>query len=220
MGTKTLLNGVNDVLKRVQIIQGDTTALTTLADAGRQNWIDVAVQIWNEAMQDLYMHAYGALPSQAATANITLLTSTREYSLPSDLETIRWPLHDTTNGQYILEYPGGFEAMRVDQLQPANWTGLPYRACVNPTNDKLRMDRIPTSGENGKVYELYYDKRLSVTTAAATFPFSDTVYDVLVPVVAQYWRGNQDKVRDEKTIARGIGDAAALLRRMEQRIRW
>ena len=43
--TKTLLNGVNDLLKRVKVIAGDTGTLSTLTDSAKQAYIDTAIQV-------------------------------------------------------------------------------------------------------------------------------------------------------------------------------
>ena len=50
---KTLLDGVNEVLKRVSLIQGDNAILTDLTDSSRQVYIDVAVQVWNESVDEI-----------------------------------------------------------------------------------------------------------------------------------------------------------------------
>lgn len=49
---KTLLNGVNEVFKRIKLIQGDAAALTSLTDSARQHSIDLAIQIWNEVVDE------------------------------------------------------------------------------------------------------------------------------------------------------------------------
>jgi hypothetical protein len=49
------------------------------------------------------------------------------------------------------------------------------------------MDKDPTSAEAGHTYNYLYEKRLSLTSTMATtaLPFSDTVADSLVPVIAE-----------------------------------
>jgi len=58
---------------------------------------------------------------------------------------------------------------------------------ISPSDAYLRVDRHPTTDENGTTWNYNYDKRLgfSSTMATSTFPFSDTVVDSLVPVVAE-----------------------------------
>ena len=114
---KTLLNGVNEVLVDVRIVDS-ANLLASLTDTSRQNSIDIAVQIWNEMIGELYTSAKLAHPQESAEDSITLALSDRSYALATDLNQLRWPLHDETNGQYIAEYPGGYEALRRSQPQP------------------------------------------------------------------------------------------------------
>ena len=137
--SKTLLDGVNEVLKKVHIIQGDSGALTSLTDSGRQVYVDLAVQVWNEMIDDLYATSDMAYPQEIAQSTITLATSDRSYALAADVNQLRFPFKDETNRQYIHEYPGGY--MRMISDQPAQlliegsvfqlWNTLLWY-CINP----------------------------------------------------------------------------------------
>jgi len=218
--TYSLLNAVNAVLKRGKIISGATGALTSLTDSARQTYIDTIVQIINESIHELYSESELPQPNQSGESNITLVTDTREYTLPSDLEQIRYPLLDQTNGKYIYEYKGGYEQMRKDQNIPGNYKGLPILACVNPTNDKLRMNVQPTSAENGLVYVLLYDKRHSLAAASDTFPFSDTVVDALVPAWIQMWSREQRNSFDKDLYIYHFGRAMRYLNQTPMKRSW
>lgn len=186
--TKTLLNGMNDLLKKVKVIQGDVSELTTFTDPGRQQYIDIGLQNWNEAIDRLYNISNKPMPQELSSSTITLVTDDRSYALATDENKLRWPLQDTTNGTYIYEYPGGYHQMLIDQSIPANYTGVPQYAAISPVNGELYLDRIPTSSENGLVYTYQYDKDLEVTLITDTFPFKDVVYRSLLPAVAELWK--------------------------------
>lgn len=215
----TLLNGVNDVLTRVHIVAGDAT-LSSLTDSSKQNAIDVTVQMWNEAIDELYSTARLPKPTQLGETTITLATSTRNYVLPTDLLRVRWPLLDETNGRYIVEYPDGYMQMISDQPFPANYTGVPFNATVRPTDGELYLDRSPTSKENGLVYKLRYDKELVLSLATDTFPFKDVVYRAMVPAVAQLFNGERKGKFDEAVFNASIGRASRYLIETQPRGVW
>lgn len=214
---KTLLNGINDVLTRARIIQGDSGTLTSLTDSGRQGFIDIAVQIWNETVEELYSASAVALPQELAESTLILVTDDRSYALATDLVQLRFPLLDETNGQYINQYEGGYEQLVADQPYPANYTGLPTLATINPVNSELYLDRLPTVNENGLVYKYRYDKDISLSLAADTFPFSDAVYRALTPAVTQLWNRDQKRSFDDAVFKASIGRAARLLIQIQPR---
>ncbi|MFQ5623745.1 MAG: hypothetical protein ACE5FS_10150 [Paracoccaceae bacterium] len=196
---KTLLNGVNEVFKRIKLIQGDAAALTSLTDSARQHSIDLAIQIWNEVVDEIYDTSGAIRPNGLAENTITLATSDRDYALQSDVNKLLFPLLDETNGRKIFEYEGGYLAMVQEQIVPANWTGLPLYGTIRPTDGELYLDRIPTSDENGLVYKYRYLKDMELSVAADTFPFGDVVFRSLVPVVAEIIRQESDKETDFKS---------------------
>ena len=198
--SKTLLNGVNEVLKKAKLIQGDSGALTSLTDSARQVWVDTIIQAWNEILIELY-HASGRmLPKFVTSESITLVTDDRDYAVTGD--TWFWPLLDETNGRYISEYRGGFEQMIRDQPVPANFTGLPLFGVVEPESGELYLDRIPTSSENGLVYKVWYQEDGEMSTAAAEFPFSDSAFIALVPAAYEKFRFHDRPEIDAEAIRR------------------
>lgn len=212
---KTLLNGVNEVLERAGIINS-ANALSTLTDTARQVHIDSAVQIWNEVMEDLYSYAGQPYPNEQAESTITLVTGTRSYSLASDMNQLRWPFIDKTNNQYIWEYPGGYNQLLL--LDPEqDDTGLPHWGAISPVNGNIHLDVQPTSVENGRVYTYQYDKDLSVSAAADTFPFKDVVFRQLVPVVTQLFDRARKRDFDNDIYQKGLGTAASYLTQYQRR---
>jgi hypothetical protein len=208
---KSLLNGVNEVLKRVHIIQGDSGELTTLTDSARQIYIDLAVQVWNEQIDEIYAKTSIALPNSLVEATITLVTSDRDYALAADLVQLRYPLLDRTNGQYITEYPGGYETMAADQNFPNNYTGLPTSAAIRPTDGELYMNNIPTANENGNIYTYLYDKDTVLSIAADTVPFKDAVFRAMVPAVAESWKKARRQRFSQTNYNNAMARAATLL---------
>lgn len=205
---KTLLNGVNEVLKRVHAISGTDGEFTGLTDSARQPWIDLAVQVWNETIDRFFVVSNKPKPNELAESTITLVTGTRAYSFPSNFLQLRWPLVNQTNGDVIEEYPGGYWQMFQDQTIPGNYTGKAQMAAIRETDSKLYLDRIPTTAENGAVYTYNYDKNLELTAASDTMPFNDVVFRALVPAVAELWSKEQKRAFDESAYNRAIGTAA------------
>lgn len=217
--SKTLLDGVNDLLDRVGILDANGV-LASLTNQGKQLFIDLAVQVWNETVDDACSMMGIPHVGETGSATITLVTSQREYDLPSDMVQIRWPLIDQTHGQYIWEYPGGYQQMRIDQFIPADWTGLPYSAAINPTTGDLRMERAPTSAENGYAYDLLYDKDLVLDAASDVFPFADSVYRAMLPVVAEAWERRKRNDFDLEEYRRQLSRALLFANKTNRRPTW
>ena len=114
---KTLLDGINEVLKRVKIVRGDTGVLTGLTDATVQTHIDLAVQMWNESLDDLYTDTIK--PKELAESTLTLVTGDRDYALQTDLVELKFPLIDETNGNYIFEWKRGYMDLVTIQNVPS-----------------------------------------------------------------------------------------------------
>jgi len=215
---KTLLNAVNEVLKRVDVI--DTAGeLTTLTDSPRQLHIDKAVQAIGEGVDQLYSIAGEPRPNGMGEDTITLVTSTTAYALAADLVTLMFPFRDETNGQYIFEYPGGYFQMETD-LAITTYTGLPYLAAIRPTDGKLVIEASPAAADNGKVYQYNYRKDLTLDEAADTVPFSDEVFRAMVPVWAEIWRRLSRRDVDTEMMDLSFARAARGFRQLPARGSW
>lgn len=213
---KTLLNCVNEILKRTSNIAGDAGALSSLTDSPRQVLIDLSVQVVNEGIDDLYAATDIAQPSEQAESTLTLVTSTRAYTLASDLIQIRYPMIDRTNNQYIGEYPGGYNAMLLQDPEQDD-TGLPMFGAFRATDGKFFLDRAPTSVENGRIYYYQYDKNLALTVAASTVPFNDAVFRAMVPVWVQLFKRERQNDFDGDLYRLNVGRASALLSQKQAR---
>jgi len=213
----TLLNGVNEALKRLQIINSD---LSTLTSGGKQIPINIAIQVWNELVDELYSLSSEPFPEELASSSITLTASDRDYSLASDLNQLRYPLIDQTNGDYITEYPGGYLQMVVDQTIPSDYTGLPQNASIRETDGELYLDRIPTSTESGKVFTYWYDKDLELTLLTDTFPFKDVVFRALVPAATELIKSQMQNKFSRTAFDKSISRAAKYLTQKQERESW
>lgn len=215
---KLFLDGVNEVLKKASVVKS-TDLLTSLTFSGKQVFIDLAVQCWNEAIHQLYSTAEVPLPFQMETSSITL-AARRDYDLATDLVTLFFPLHDETNGHYILEYKGGYTRMNRQQPQPANYTGTPSYGAIHPGNGKFYIDRTPTSAEIGRVYSYDYGKELHLSSETDTFPFDNTVFWAMVPVVHQLYQLYDENKYTDGIAKLSFGRAARYLIKVPQRTSW
>lgn len=216
----TLLQAVNKGLKRVNLISTDLASLT---DSSIQGDIDVMVQAWNETLDELL--TTDSFPQETKEGSITLVAGTRAYAFASDFTSLAEdergaPVFiDETNGMTLTLYPGGFDGMRRDQLQPADYTGLPTRYCID-LDGNVRLDTAPTSAEAGRVYKYIYNKRVNLASAADTFPILDDVVDNLVPAVTQVWSRERKKQFDAGAYQGGLSRAARMVRREPVRRRY
>lgn len=218
--TKTLINGVNDVLKRTGVIQGQSQEFATLTSTNRQQSIDIAVQVWNETIDSVFSKTKQPLTRETEIRDIVLANGVREYKLPSNLVQIRWPLIDEDNTQYITEYPGGYEQLRIDLSLQNDPTGLPLLGAINTSNNLLSLDRTPTSTQAGRVYKLFYDRDTVMAEAADRFPFDDIVYRAMIPAVAHIWREAKQKPFDAGERDRALAIAMRYLRQSQPPEQW
>lgn len=205
----TFLQAVNASLKRVRAIQGDAGELATstvtstatglvatdaFTDSSRQNQIDIMLQLWQEAEHEVY--GLGLFASGIATATIALASDTASYSLPSDFERMAGENSDervwrgVTNGLIVREYPGGYARLRADRPVATDYIGDPQWWALDPVSGNIVFDTYANGDNAGNSYHALYHKRLFLTStmATSTFPFSDTVANALVPVVAEGWQ--------------------------------
>ena len=223
--TVTVLTGVSDVLLRERIID---TALAALTSNNQQLDVESVISAWNETLDDLT--APNDFPDLVTEATLTLVTSQRNYDVPSDFAKLAgddaWPdgqavFLDETNGRFLKPYPGGFDQMRKDQEIPANYTGLPEFYVIRPTDGDFYLDSSPTAAENGNAYKYLYIPTLHYTNAdaATNFPFQDEVTYRLYPAVAQRYRklAKGTQFFDAGDYQRSLGSAAGMLRQVPHR---
>lgn len=214
---KTLLDGVNEVLKRVNVIAGDANALSDLVDSSRQHTIDISVQVINEGMDELYSLSHIDLPKGQAEGTITLVAGTREYALASNLVTLIWPLRDKDNSQYIWEFGGGYNALLDLDIEQDD-TGLPIWGAINPVTGYMHFDRSPTSVDAGRVYTYQYEKDLAVSVASDAFPFGDACFRAMVPAWVQLYKREMKNEFDQPLYQQALGRASRFVTELAPRL--
>lgn len=212
---KTLLQAVNEVLKRVNVIAGDANAFTSLVDTAQQHSIDIAVQVINEGIDELYSASHVSLPNEQAESTL-VLAATREYTLATNMVTLLWPMIDKNNTQFLWEFPGGYNQMLL--LDPEqDDTGLPFWGAINPVTGKFHTDRQPDAPNIGRTYTYQYEKDLSMSIATDTVPFTDVTFRSMVPAWAQLWKREMKGEFDTALYAQAMGRASRYVTELKQR---
>jgi hypothetical protein len=237
----TFLQVVNDTLKRVRVIQGDAGELATstvtstatglvatgaFTDSGRQTEIDLAIQLWQEAVHEVY--GMGLFPNEGSSATFTLATGQREYSFPSDFERVAGAnyhdrvLRGATSGLLAFEYKSGYAGMLRDQVLATDFTGDPSFWAISPVDGSLRLDREPTTEQAGDTWNMLYEKQLVLTSTMATdtLPFADTVSAAIVPVVAEAWNRVFKKEFDQGMFRSSLARSLDYMARTQRRNRY
>ena len=203
----SLLDCVNQILVRVNVIAGNAAYLTSLTDSARQHNIDVAVQVVNEGLDELYTACGKSLPNEQAELTITLATGTREYSLASNLTTLMWPMIDRANTNYLFEWEGSYnDLLLLDPQQ--SYTGLPIWGIISPITGNLRVDRAPDAPSNGRVYYYEYEKDLGLVNATDAVPFNNSTFRSMVPAWVQLYKREMRNEFDQALFAQAIGRAS------------
>jgi len=211
---KQLIDGVNEILKKVDILEGDTGLLTTLTDSARQVFIDTAIQSLNEVLDELYSISVRSKPQQLRSATVTLTTSVTA-NLDANIVTLRKEYHlvDRSNNHiiYILDdTDDGYRSLILGDLEQDD-TGLPSYAAIDPTGvNRIRFDRKPTASESGRIYTYHFDTDLELTLAADAFPFSNTVFRAVVPAAAELWKLHRHQEFSQGIFNASMGRASRL----------
>lgn len=217
---KTLLNGVNEVLKKTGVLDSGVT-LSTLTDTSKQTFIDSAVQALNEVIDELYTNTRTPKPKQMRSAVITLAQQ-RSYALHSQTIRLRseYGLIDETNNQTmsVLEEDGYRRIIHGDIEQDD--TGLPRFAAVNPEDGRLYLERTPTAGLVGRTYKYRYERDLELDEATDKFPFNDLVFRAVIPAAAQLWKLNHQQEFNQGLFNASVARAARALRPVPARTSW
>ncbi len=232
------LDAINASIKRVRVIQGDagnlaTSTVTSTAtgliatdaftDSGRQVQIDLMIQVWQEAVHELY--SVGMLPKEVKNYSFNLIAGNRIYTVAADFDRFAGKLQvirGATERHIMTEYPGGYEQLLADQAVASDWIGKPHHWTINPITGALYLDLDPAADDAGKTFQYLYEKRigLTATMATETLPFSDTVADALVPVAAEGWNRIMKKEFDSNLFRTSAARAAKVVTGKQRRIRY
>jgi hypothetical protein len=229
------LTAINETLKRVGVIAGDTQNLVTStvtstatgltatdalqSQSAIQHQVDVMAQLWREGINELFAH--GLLAKEAATGSIVLVSGQREYALATDFECFagRAALRAATDNDVLYEYPGGYSEMLINQMLPTQWVGEPRSFAISPVDDKIRIDTDSTA--TSTYYYLYEKSVLFTSTmATTTLPFSEETYYAMVPYVAQWWERAMKKDFDQEAFAAGLSRAVRRSRKLQPNTRY
>ncbi len=211
--TKTLLDGVNETAKLGRIIQGETDAFTALTSDHYQVEIDTIVKAINRVNR-LVFENKTLIPDVESTGTITLVAGQRVYGLPANYEKMKsCNLHNRTLGTFIRQYAGDYDDLVNAIRQPNNRNGRPNYWVVDPTTSySLYFDSIPTSEEAGEAYEFRYRHTVLMEAHDDTFPYSDEVFDILVPAFKEVWSQDAKKSFNQAFFTTAVGDAIDVLR--------
>lgn len=211
MANKQLLDCVNEVLKRVNVIDtANIGLLSSLTQSNIQNSIDVAVQVVNEGIDELYATTDLELPTAGAESSITLVLGQREYSLATNVVTLQWPFVCRANTQYLWEWKDSYEDFLL--LDPQQiYTGVPLYAMISPITGELRLDRAPDSTVVGYQYYYEYKADMVLVNATDTVPFNNKVFRAMVPVWAELYSKVKRKEFDQVYYQLSLGRAARVM---------
>ena len=215
---KTLLNFVNEVLKKTDVLDSDVGLLTSLSDSARQTLIDLAVQSINEVIDEAYDVQGLSKPKQMRESSITLVAPNKDYALHSSLVTLRNEYHliDQTNNHVIYILEDGYYRIVQGDLQQDD-TGLPSYCAISPINGRLVFDRTPTSAEAGRVYKYRYDTDLELEVATDDVPFSNEVFRALVECAAERFKFHKHLEFSETAYNKGLARARRFIRKLPAR---
>lgn len=212
----TLLDGVNEVLKRVNVIAGNAGLLSSLTNSPLQHNIDIAVQVINEGIDELYSACGKSLPNEQNESTIVLATGVREYAFATDFITLIWPMIDRVNNQYLWEYEEGYNALLLLDPQQT-YTGLPIWGVISPITGKLRLDRAPDAPSNGHTYYYEYERNMVLVNATDPIPFLDTTFRAMVPAWVQLYKREMRNEFDQALWQQAIGRASRYVTEEKQR---
>lgn len=220
---KTLVEGVNDLLVKVGVLDNDTL-LATLTDPARQTYIDSAIQSLNETLDRLFaLPQMPTRPNQISERTIVLTTGDQDYELHESLVRLlpEFGLVDEENNHVIsiLDDPDAYRRMVIGDLEQDD-TGQPSIACIRPTDGQLWLDRAPTADYDGREYKYRFERDQGLSAATDEFPFTDPVYRGVVLAAAELWKKENKNSFSGPLYNAALAQAAGRLTRTPARRKW
>ena len=192
MPNLTLLDMVNNTMRRAGLIDSVDEVLADLTEDALQVDIDMMIDAINDVIREMHSIA-DLLPWQTSIGTITLADGTKEYAGPTNFMAMSSSrLQRLDEGMFISPYKGGYEQMFHDQTDPSQYTGQPTEWALNPVTDTIRLNATPGASEAGHVYSFLYSAEIYMSTAAQEFPFNDAVTHALQPAIVEAYRQMSD----------------------------
>lgn len=169
----TFVDGVNRLLRINAIIAGDDDNITDFTDTQHAASISIAQIAIQDELSEIVSERL--IPYEKASANITLTTSTRTYTLASDF--VRFygshaSFYDSTDNVRIYEYKGGEDSLRDHDYQYKTTEGSPsYWYWSNSTSKQVGFYSVPNSTYNNRSLQYDYEKSVMVSAYNDTLPF-------------------------------------------------
>jgi len=177
IGSFTFLNCVNRILQLNGLIRGDTDLLTGFTDQNHASTAAIAqIAVQTEITE---LSSKGELPYQHKTSgSITLATSTRTYSFPTDFVQL-WGdppfIYDATQNTQLLQYQGGENQLRNDILTYRTDPGAPFFWYFElGTSQQVSFYPVPDSSVNGRALTFDYSASVNVSNSSDTMPLATT----------------------------------------------
>ena len=198
----TFLQGVNEVFRRNAIIRGDTDTITSFSDTTHNAAIQVAILAIQDEIADLVSDR--VIGYEFASSSITLIDSTRTYSLASDF--VRFygtpKFYNSTQNRQVYEYKGGLEKLQTDVYDYKTQYGEFTDWYWEPgTTKKVGTFMVPSASQAGEVWEYDYEKSVQVTLAGDTLPFmTDDEARAFLAMAARRFKFNYEDVNNQADV--------------------
>lgn len=191
----TFLEAVNRVLRIENILMGDDDDLTSFTEtqhAATGTMAQIAIQ---SELATLVSDGY--IPFEEKAAELTLVASTRTYTVASDFQTFIENFFEklsgasgTAEGHRILLYPGNEPQLRKDQHSYRDNEGTPIHFyTTGGTAKTVGLWPIPGSDADGDVYRYYYEADVNVSLTTDTIPMvTTTEAQVFVRMCARHFK--------------------------------
>jgi len=164
----TFLEAINRIFRANGIIQGDTDEITSFSDTQHRATTQLAIIACQDEIIDLASRKM--IGNERSSGTISLVASTRAYTLAADFISFEGTPHfkDST-GQFLFEYPGGLNQLRI--LDP-NWdtqTGTAIYWYWDSTTSK-RVGFYPVPDESDTL-TYPYEASILIDDAGDNLPF-------------------------------------------------
>jgi hypothetical protein len=171
----TFLSAVTRILRLNAVLRGDTDAPSSFSDTNHNSSMQLAIVAVQDELAKLA--ADKLLPVEKSSATVTLLTSTRTYTLAADFINFYGHPHfyDATSNRILHMWPGGQENLQIFDFKYLTTEGTPNWWYIEPaTSKKVGFYNVPDSSWNNVNLTYHYERSLMVEEATDEMPFHNT----------------------------------------------